>query len=400
MVPSRSRVLFFASILYLSEGLPYGIVNELAPLYLRVMHVPLAEITRVISLAGFAWTAKFLWSPLIEFGTYRRWIAGALAVITLLLTALATSAIPFAIVLIVLAIASATQDIAIDAFTIRITPNALVGPVNSIRVTTYRVAIIVAGGGLAAVAGYLGWRVAFACAAVASALIFAFTFTMPDDGARASRPQPASVSLDGRGRPPSAGETPALHWLRRPRAFTLLALVLLYRLGEFAIVLIIKPYWVDRGFSVQEIGTITTTIGSTVVIFGAFAGGAFVARFGVYSALLWMGFAQVISNIGYALVATFGAGRWGFYAASIAENLGYGLGNAAFLAFLMVICDKERAATEYALLSALFGLSRMVMGYYSGPMAQSLGYAPFFWITVFLGIPALLLLPRAKRVLA
>jgi PAT family beta-lactamase induction signal transducer AmpG len=385
---TKQLTLLLASILYLSEGLPYGIVNELAPLYLRVMHVPLAEITRVISLAGFAWTAKFLWSPLIEFGTYRRWIAGALAVITLLLTALATSAIPFAIVLIVLAIASATQDIAIDAFTIRITPNALVGPVNSIRVTAYRVAIIVAGGGLAAVAGYLGWRVAFAGAAIVSALIFAFTFTMPDDRGT------GTAKATGQ-----AGE-PVLHWFRRPRAFTLLALVLLYRLGEFAIVLIIKPYWVDRGYSVQEIGTITTTIGATVVILGAFAGGAFVARFGVWSALLWMGFAQVISNIGYALVATLGAGRWGIYAASIAENLGYGLGNAAFLAFLMVICDKERAATEYALLSALFGLSRMIMGYYSGPLAQSLGYAPFFWLTVFLGIPALLLLPRVKRTLA
>src|ERR1041385_1378592 len=111
-----------------------------------------------------------------------------------------------------------------------------------------------------------------------------------------------------------------------------------------------------------------------------------------------MGIAQVISNIGYAVVATIDAGRWGIYAASISENLGYGLGNAAFLAFLMAICDKERAATEYALLTALLGVSRLIMGKYSGAIAQSLGYGPFFWISVFLGVPALLLLPRAKRV--
>jgi PAT family beta-lactamase induction signal transducer AmpG len=175
---------------------------------------------------------------------------------------------------------------------------------------------------------------------------------------------------------------------------------MLYRLGEFAIVLVIKPYWVARGYSVAEIGTITTTIGATVVIIGAIAGGAFVARFGIYAALWWLGLAQVISNIGYAVVATLGAGRWGIYAASIAENLGYGLGNAAFLAFLMSICDRERAATEYALLTALFGVSRLVMGKYSGLLAQNLGYGPFFWLTVFLGLPALLLLPRARRVLA
>ena len=379
-------LLLFASILYLSEGFPYGIVNELAPIYLRVRHVPLAEITSMLSLVGFAWSVKFLWSPLIELGTYRRWIAGALAVMTLLYASLALSTPTFWIVLMLLAIASATQDIAIDAFTIRITPPELLGPVNSVRVTAYRIAIIVSGGGLAAVAGYLGWRTAFAAAAVVSALILAFTFVIPNDraAARTSRNLLADLA----------------RWFRRPRAFTLLALVLLYRLGEFAIVLVIKPYWVDRGYSVAEIGTITTVIGATVVIIGAIAGGAFVARFGLYAALWWLGIAQIVSNVGYAIVATLGAGRWGIYAASIAENLGYGLGNAAFLAFLMAICDRERAATEYALLSALFGVSRLVMGKYSGSLAQTLGYGPFFWLTVFLGLPALLLLPRVRRVLA
>lgn len=384
---TAKQLVVLASILYLSEGFPYGIVNELAPIYLRVRHVPLAEITSMLSLVGFAWSVKFLWSPLIELGTYRRWIAGALAVMTLLYAALALSTPTFWIVLMLLAVASATQDIAIDAFTIRITPHELLGPINSVRVTAYRIAIIVSGGGLAAVAGYLGWRTAFAVAAAVSALILAFTFVIPECGA------------DSPVRPSTAGE-PVLHWFRRPRAFTLLALVLLYRLGEFAIVLVIKPYWVDRGYSVAEIGTITTAIGATVVIIGAIAGGAFVARFGLYAALWWLGIAQVVSNIGYAIVATLGAGRWGIYAASIAENLGYGLGNAAFLAFLMAICDRERAATEYALLSALFGFSRLVMGKYSGLLAQNLGYGPFFWLTVFLGLPALLLLPRVRRVLA
>lgn len=379
-------LLVFASILYLSEGFPYGIVNELAPIYLRVRHVPLAEITSMLSLVGFAWSVKFLWSPLIELGTYRRWIAGALAVMTLLYATLALSTPTFWIVLMLLAIASATQDIAIDAFTIRITPHELLGPVNSVRVTAYRIAIIVSGGGLAAIAGYLGWRTAFAAAAVVSALILAFMFVIPNDRAATRTSRNLLADL--------------LHWFRRPRAFTLLALVLLYRLGEFAIVLVIKPYWVDRGYSVAEIGTITTAIGATVVIIGAIAGGAFVARFGLYAALWWLGIAQVVSNIGYAMVATLGAGRWGIYAASIAENLGYGLGNAAFLAFLMAICDRERAATEYALLSALFGVSRLVMGKYSGLLAQNLGYGPFFWLTVFLGLPALLLLPRVRRVLA
>ncbi|HKB79280.1 MAG TPA: MFS transporter, partial [Thermoanaerobaculia bacterium] len=105
---------------------------------------------------------------------------------------------------------------------------------------------------------------------------------------------------------------------------------------------------------------------------------------------------QISSNAGYALVATFHAGRWAIYAAAVVENLGYGVGIAAFLAFLMSICDRERAATEYALLSAAFGLTGTLMGAASGYIAQYAGYTVYFWITVLLGIPVLFLLPSIR----
>src|SRR5436309_15237390 len=92
-------------------------------------------------------------------------------------------------------------------------------------------------------------------------------------------------------------------WARRPRAAILLAIVFLYRLGELAIVTMIKPYWVDRGYSPAEIATITTVVGVTVSVAGVLAAGAIVARFGLYRALLWLGIAQPRSNLGYALVA-------------------------------------------------------------------------------------------------
>src|SRR5437870_10846390 len=138
-----------AAALYFSEGLPYGIVTELMPLYLRVHHVALTAIGS-LSLVGLAWTLKVLWSPLVDlFGTYRRWIAGAVVAMLLILaafTALPESiAASFWVLIAIFVVASATQDIAIDAFTIRITPNEMLGPVNSIRVMAYRIAIIVGG---------------------------------------------------------------------------------------------------------------------------------------------------------------------------------------------------------------------------------------------------------------
>lgn len=391
MERSRTRlfVYSFASVLYFSEGLPYGIVNELAPLYLRFHHVELKAIG-LISSVSLAWTLKFLWSPLIDtFGTYRRWIAGALIAITIGLLAMAATASQintavFFALLSVLAIASATQDIAVDAFTIRATPKEMLGPVNSIRVTAYRIALMVGGGAFAALAGKTSWHAAFVAAAIVAAAIFLFTGSLPDD--RGERTERANLFRD------------LAHWLTRPRAALLLAVVFLYRLGEFAIVKMIKPYWVDRGYSAAEIGTITSVVGVIVSVAGVMIGGAVVAKIGLYRALLWLGIAQIISNIGYAVVATIHAGRWAIYAAAVSENLGFGMGVAAFLAFLMAICDRERAATEYALLSAIFGLTGTLMGVASGYLAQYAGYTIYFWVTVLLGIPVLLLLPYIRDV--
>lgn len=384
----RPRTTLFlgsiAAVLYFSEGLPYGIVRELVPTYLRFHKVDLTTIG-LISSVSLAWTLKFLWSPLVDaFGSYRRWIAGALAAVAASLLALSSAGLPlFYVFVATLAIASATQDIAVDAFTIRATPDAFLGPINSIRVAAYRVALIVGGGALLALADRTSWSFVFVAAAAIALGICVFAFALPDDrGQRAERP---NLVRD------------LLHWLQRPHAGTLLAIVFLYRLGELSIVTMIKPYWVDRGYSATEIGTITSIVGVSVSILGTIAGGWIVARAGIWKGLLWLGIAQNASNLGYALVATTAAGKWAIYAAAIVENLGYGAGTAAFLAFLMSICDRERAATEYALLTAAFGLTGSIAAAASGWIAQHAGYPFFFWLTVFLGIPALLLLGRVER---
>jgi PAT family beta-lactamase induction signal transducer AmpG len=385
----RQRTPFYvgsiAAVLYFSEGLPFGIVKDLVPLYLRVQHVELKMIG-LASGVSLAWTLKFLWSPLVDtFGTYRRWIAGALVGVIASLAALAimpevTPA--FYVFLAALTISSATQDIAVDAFTIRATPSSLLGPINSIRVTAYRIALMIGGGALAALAGWTGWRTAFGTAAAIGILVLLFSMTLPED--RGERAERANLFAD------------LAHWLRRPRAGILLSIVFLYRIGEFAVISMIKPFWVDRGYSPAEIGTITSVVGVIISVIGAIAGGWFVARAGLYAGLIWLGIAQTLSNLGYAIVATMQAGRWAIYAAAVVENFGYGVGTAAFLSYLMSICDRDRAATEYALLSAAFGLTGTVMGTVSGYIAQYAGYPVYFWLTVILGIPVLFLLPLIR----
>jgi len=375
-------VLLTAGVLYFSEGLPFGLVNELFPLYLRTHGVALAEIG-MLSAVGFIWTAKILWAPLIDrLWSYRTWMSGALVVLVATTVAFVAGGSPlgiaFWILVTLMVTASATQDIAIDAYTITITPSRLLGPVNSIRVTTYRIAMILAGGGLAVVATVLGWRVAFGCAAFLFVVLLAFTRTLPS----VERGNVEHVEVIGGVR----------RWLNRPDAALLVALVLLYRLGDSAIIPMIKPFWIDNGFSVAEVGSVTTGAGILLTIAGAWAGGWVVARKGIFRALLWLGIAQAASNAGYALLATTHAGRAGFYAAAVIENFSGGLGTAAFLAFLMRLCDKEFAATEYAILSALFAFSRSAAGAVSGELATVMGYAGFFWLTLLLGAPGIALL--------
>lgn len=373
-------------MLYFSEGLPYSIVNDLIPVYLRFHHIELAAIG-YLNLVRFAWVFKFAWSPAIDMlATYRRWIATAVAIITAALLVIPLLPIgPYVYALVfVLALASATQDIAADAFTIRAVTPKMIGPINSIRVMAYRAAVIVAGGGLLALAGRTNWHVTFFSAAAVTAIVFLVALQLGDDRGEARRKVNFLDDLR--------------HWLQRPKAGTLLAIVFLYRLGELAIVSLVRVYWVDRGYSAQEIGAITSVIGVSVSVAGAVAGGAIVARIGLWRSLLWLGIAQTASNLGYALVATFSLGKWAIYVAAVVENLGYGLGTAAFLAFLMSLCDRERAATEYALLTAAFNSTGTLIAAASGVIAQTFGFAAYFWLTVFLGIPALLLLPRVRDV--
>jgi PAT family beta-lactamase induction signal transducer AmpG len=378
-----------AAILYFSEGLPYGIVKEFVPLYLRVQHVDLKSIG-LINVVGYAWTLKFLWSPFVDtVGTYKRWIATAVLIIATTLGAMAAMTTPgstFYALLALLALASATQDIAVDAFTIRNTPPKLLGPVNSIRVTAYRIALT-APGFLAWIAQNAGWPKAFAVAAIAAAIIFVIALLLPET---------ANAPETGDPRPATNVLAALKHWLLRDKAILLLAVAFTYRLGEFAIVPMIKPYWVDRGYKPGEIGTITSIIGVIISILGAIVGGMLLPRIGLYRGLIWLGVAQSASNIGYALVATIDAGRWAIYAAAIIENIGYGLGTAAFLAFLMSICDRERAATEYALLSAAYGLTGTTIASVSGVITEHIGYAHYFWLTAILGLPALMLIPLVR----
>jgi PAT family beta-lactamase induction signal transducer AmpG len=171
---------------------------------------------------------------------------------------------------------------------------------------------------------------------------------------------------------------------------------MLYKLADTAIGPMVKPFWLARGLTLEEIALVSTTFGVAASVLGALIGGALTSRWGIFRALWILGLAQTSASLGYAAAAWTDAGRAGIYAASLVESFTAGLGTAAFLAFLMRICDKRQAATQYALLSALFSVPGSFAGSVSGLGVEWLGWGSYFALTFVLGLPAYALLPWVR----
>ena len=381
------RKLAWVALLYFAEGMPFGVVLDNLPVYFRLHGVSLAAIG-LMSLIRAPWSAKVLWSPLVDqVGERRLWIAMCLVVMAAMLVALpmlppAPVGLGLIVVLLVFTTAAATQDVAIDAYTIELLEPGEEGVANGLRVSAYRAALIVGGGVLVGLAVYATWSLAYAAAAVILAALALFVLRLPPVRRRPQTPREWAHTFRA--------------WVERPGAWAVFAFVFLYKLGDTAMGPMVKPFWVDRGLRPEEIALISTTLGVAMSVAGALLGGVLTSRWGIWTALWVLGLIQAGSNLGYATVAWADAGRPAIYAASVTESFGAGLGTAAFLSFLMHVCDKEQAATQYALLSALFNLSGSLAGAFSGIGVQYLGYGAYFALTFAMALPAYALMPRLR----
>lgn len=350
----------------------------------------------LMSLAGLPWTFKFLWAPLVDvYGKRKQWIAICQALIAvdlclfLVLEPAQTGVLLWAL-LVALAVFSATQDIAIDAYTIELLDEVEMGPANGIRVGAYRVALIVAGGVFIAIAGLIGWKAAFASAAVLLGLSALLSSRAPET----FFPRPSYVSWSTTIEQAVIG--PLQSFWQRPGVLYVMLFVLTFKLGDMALGPMVRPFWVDRHFTPLQIGAVPGTIGVVCTIAGALLGGRLTKAWGLFQSLWVLGIAQAASNLMYAAAAMSPPSHLLMYGSSIVESFCGGLGTAPFLAFLMSVCDKTQAATQYALLSAVFGLTRSLSGAASGVVTQNVGYATYFTFTFFLAWPAFFLLPWVK----
>lgn len=382
-------------LLSFSSGMPLGLVWIAIPDWMRSSGMDI-RIVGLITLAHAPWSFKLLWSPLMDrfnppwMGRRRGWIA--LAQVTLFALSLCLAGLgdspdsPWVVLALALAIAfaSASQDIAYDAYTVDVLKPEEQGVAVGAKTAIYRLAMYVAGATSITLASFYSWplvTVGLACLYLPMMLI---TWRAPE---------PADLPRS----PKSVREAvwhPFLGFLGRHRALEILAFVFFYKLADNLAEALLRPFLVDMGYSAADRGVGLATVGMIAMLAGVFLGGVLTTMMGLGHSLWLFGFLQIFSNIGYIFVARSEVDRLLMYGAMAFENVSKGLGTGAFMVLLLRMTQKRFSATQYALFSSLFALPRIVSGPISGFTVDAVGWEAFFWCTILAGVPGMILLQR------
>jgi len=378
-----------------ASGLPLALTTGTLQAWATVSNVSLQSIG-FLTLVGTAYTLKFLWAPLVDryapplLGRRRGWVFLCQILLAISISAMgffspSTELAWLALLAVIVAFLSATQDIAFDAYSTDVLHDSERAAGAALKVMGYRVAMIVSGGLALVLAGtWLDWRYTYVLMGVLMLLCTLATMLAPEPEVVAKAPRTLALAVI----------EPLSEFFSRRGAVMILLLIVLYKLGDaFAGALSTTFLLRGVGFSPEEVGTVNKIFGLVATIVGALAGGSLMARMGLYRSLMVFGILQAVSNLGYWILAVTPQHIWSMGLVVALENICGGLGTAAFVALLMALCKQEFSATQFALLSALSAVGRTYLaGPFTPPLVESMGWPSFFVITVFIGMPGLLLL--------
>ncbi len=393
----RLRRLSVISALGFASGLPFALTDTTLQAWLAVSAVDI-ETIGLFSLLTVPYVLKFLWAPLLDryvppvFGRRRGWILASQLATIIVLAGLAacdpgSDVTVVAWLALFLAFASATQDVAIDAYRAEILPVPERGIGAGVSVAGYRIATVVSGAGAFVFADRYGFNAAYAAAAVILSC-----------GAVAALIAREPAVADGAPRDlQSAAIEPFRAFLRREDALAFVALIILYKLGDAAAGRLGVTFLVRAlGFGLSEIGALYKGVGFVASLAGGIVGGLCVIRWGLYRSLLAFAVLQAVTNFGFVALAMAGPSVGLLVAVVALENLSGGMGTAAFVALLMALCDSRYTATQFALLTGLASLGRVVSGPVAGTTVELFGWVPFYIATAIVAVPAILLLQRLR----
>ena len=372
-----------------ASGFPNQVTESALQAWLKDVHVSNTQIG-IVSYVAIPYLLKFLWAPLLDryplpfLGRRRGWIllAQLLLAATMALLALqdpagsltGVTACALAIVFL-----SASQDIVIDAYRADVATPAERGPAVMASTIGYRVAAYVAPALALVLADQVGWRPAILTVAGLMAL-FALAPALASEPECRS-PPPASLA--------ESVLAPLRELLGTPGARALLALIMVFKLGDAFSLKLFTPFMMDVGFSKTEIGLVIKIIWVAAAVTGSVLGGIWMVRLGLLRAMLLFGVMQALSNLAYFALALSGKNYPVMYGAVVIEHLTHAMGNVAVVALMMSLCDVRFSAFQYALLSTLSQLPRYGLGWPAGWVADHAGWPTYYVVSFALGIPGL-----------
>jgi len=409
-------------LLGFSAGLPLLLVFGTLSFWLREAGIDRTTIG-YLSWVGLAYGFKWVWAPLVDrlpiplltrlLGRRRSWLLLSQTVIMAALVGMALTDPKLALLPVVwcalaVAFGSATQDIALDAFRIESADVQRQAALAAAYQTGYRMAMIWAGAGVLWIAaraevtgadGVIGyqhgaWQIAY-FAMAASMLLGVVTVLFSPEPAPRELP-PARNAAEWL---KSALVEPFADFLRRygKQAALILMLIAVYRISDVVMGIMANPFYVDMGYTKDEVAAVTKIYGVIMTLVGAFVGGALAMRFGVMRVLMLGAVLSAGSNLLFAWLGSRGHDVNALIFVISADNLSSGIASAAFIAYLSSLTNINYSATQYALFSSMMLLLPKFLAGYSGTYVDAFGYSSFFTVTALLGAPVLLLVWLASR---
>jgi PAT family beta-lactamase induction signal transducer AmpG len=414
--PSTWRML----LLGFSAGLPLLLVLGTLSFWLREAGVDRTTIG-YLSWVGLAYAFKWVWAPLVDrlpipmltrwLGRRRSWLLLSQLAVMAGLVAMSFNDPQVALQPVIwgalaVAFGSATQDIALDAYRIESASTDRQAALAAAYQTGYRLAMIWAGAGvlwlaaraeLAGVTGYQpsAWQAAYLVMA-ASMLLGMLTVLLSPEPQHRILPQAKNVVQWLQ----SALVAPFSDFLQRygQQALLILALIAVYRISDVVMGIMANPFYVDMGYTKDEVAAVTKIYGVVMTLVGAFIGGVLSMRLGVMRVLMLGAVLSAATNLLFAWLVTRGHDVTALIFVISADNLSSGIASAAFIAYLSSLTNLNYSATQYAIFSSVMLLFPKFLAGYSGLYVDAFGYQNFFIATAMLGLPVLLLVWLASRV--
>ncbi len=427
-VYAHPRVVGMA-FLGFSAGLPLLLVGGTFTAWLRDLGVELAAIG-FLSWVGMAHSIKVLWAPVVDrlalpgltrwFGRRRSWMLLAQLTIASALAGIAftdpTEALWLVAVWAVLAaFGSATQDVAVDAYRIEAVSRERQGAMAATYVFGYRVALLAAGAGALHIAAVGNWSLAYGAMAVLMGVGLLTTLIVREPEAQIDRNtvQFEQRVVDYLDRTAHRGWRrditawfigavicPFADFIQRfgKAMLAILLFISVFRISDIFMGVMANPFYLDLGFTKQQIANVAAAFGLAMTLSGVAIGGLLVARFGIMRMLIVGAVLAPLTNLCFSWLALLGPELYGLVIAIMADNLSGGIAIAVFIAYLSSLTNSAYTATQYALFSSIMTLPGQFLGGFTGVLVEMVGFAPFFIISAVIGIPAIVLALLLARI--